>query len=338
VRLELSTMTGRALFFTGPRTVEVDEYPTPDPDDGEVLVRTRYTAISPGTELLVYRDQVPDCMAADETIDALDGSLSYPLQYGYAAVGEVTAAGRHVDESWIGRRVFAFHPHESHFLATPDELLPTTLPPAKATLTANTEAAVSFVMDGRPRIGDRVVVYGQGPLGLLTTAVLSAFPLERLVAVDPVEDRRSRALDLGADVALPPDADVSGAIDGDGADLAVELSGNPAALDDAIGVTGYAGQVLVGSWYGTKTASLDLGGEYHRSHVRIRSSQVSRVDPDHAGRWDKDRRLALVQDRLADLDVADLLTHQFPIEAAADAYRLLDERDEDVVQVLFTYD
>ncbi|HKL27940.1 MAG TPA: zinc-binding dehydrogenase [Natrialbaceae archaeon] len=331
-------MTGRTLYFDGPRSVSVEETPVPDPGPDEVLVRTTRSAISPGTELLVYRDEVPEQMATDETIDALDGTLSYPLRYGYAAVGEVAALGREVDEEWRGRQVFAFHPHESHFLARTDELVPTTLPPETATLIANAEAAVSFVMDGRPRIGERVAVYGQGPVGLLTTALLAAFPLDRLVAVDCFERRRDLARDLGADVALAPDEDVPGAIGGDGADLAIELSGTPAALDDAIGATGFAGQVLVGSWYGTKAATLDLGGAYHRSHIRIRSSQVSRVDPDHADRWDKDRRLGLVRDRLAELSVDDLFTHTFTLEAATDAYRLLDERKAEAVQVLFRYD
>ena len=331
-------MTGRTLYFDGPRAVSVEETPVQDPGPEEVLVRTTHSAISPGTELLVYRDEVPEQMATDETIDALEGTLSYPLQYGYAAVGEVAALGREVDETWRGRRVFAFHPHESHFLATPDELVPTSLPPVTATFIANAEAAASFVMDGRPRIGERVVVYGQGPVGLLTTALLASFPLDRLVAVDCFERRRDLARDLGADAALAPDDDVTAAIGGDGADLAIELSGNPAALDDAIAATGFAGQVIVGSWYGTKTATLDLGGTYHRSHIRIRSSQVSRVDPDHAGRWDKDRRLGLVRDRLAELPIEDLVTHTFTLEAAADAYRLLDERKAEAVQVLFRYD
>jgi hypothetical protein len=60
-----STMTGQALFFTGERTVAVREIPIPEPGTDEVLVRTERSAVSPGTELLVYRDEVPDELAAD---------------------------------------------------------------------------------------------------------------------------------------------------------------------------------------------------------------------------------------------------------------------------------
>jgi len=108
-------------------------------------------------------------------------------------------------------------------------------------------------------------------------------------------------------------------------------------LDDAIDVTGYAGRVIVGSWYGRKDVSLDLGDAYHRSHIRVRSSQVSRIDPDHADRWDKDRRLDVVRSWLADIDLDALHTHEFDIGQAHEAYRLLDDRPEDAVQVTFTY-
>jgi len=331
-------MSARTLYFTGPRTVEVRERPVPDPDDDQVRVRTERSAISTGTELLVYRDEVPSDVQADATIDALDGPLSYPLQYGYAAAGRVTAVGRDVDDAWEGQCVFAFHPHASHFLASPEDLVPVEYGPQRAALVANAEAATNFVMDGRPRIGERVVVFGQGTVGLLTTALLAQFPLETLVTVDKHERRRAVSEALGADVAVESTDAAAAHLDGDGADLTFEVSGNPEALGAAIDVTGYAGEVVVGSWYGSKTAVLDLGGEFHRSHIRVRSSQVSRVDPDHVGRWDKERRLGLVRRRLADLETDRLVTHEFPIERAGKAYELLDDSPGEAICVLLTYE
>jgi 2-desacetyl-2-hydroxyethyl bacteriochlorophyllide A dehydrogenase len=327
-------MTGQALYFTGERTVTVREKSVPDPGAGEVLVRTERSAVSPGTELLVYRDEVPDAMLADETIDMLDGRLSYPLQYGYSTVGCVTAVDDSVDDDWLDRQVFAFNPHESHFLAEPEQLIPTTMTPQQALLLPNAEAAVNFVMDARPRIGARVVVFGQGPVGLLTTALLAEFPLSKLVTVDCYEKRRSLSRSFGADRAVSPDevADVV-----DDPDVTFELSGNPRALDQAIDITGYAGQVIVGSWYGTKDVSLDLGGEYHRSHIRMQSSQVSRLDPAHADRWDKERRLHFVRSWLSETDLSALFTHELRIDDAPEAYQLLETSPSEAVQVTFTY-
>ena len=325
-------MPGKELYFTGPESVAVDEAPIPQPGPAEVRVRTELSGISPGTELLVYRGEVSSEFDTDETIDALEGTFSYPLRYGYAAVGRVTAVGDGVDDDWLDRRVFAFNPHESHFLADPETLVPTTLSPERAVFIPNAEAAVNFVMDARPRIGSRVVVFGQGPVGLLTTAALSEFPLASLVTVDPCQHRRDLSESLGADRSVAPEA-----LDVDDADITFELSGNPTALDDAIDATGYAGQVVVGSWYGTKDVRLALGSDYHRSHIRVRSSQVSRIDPDHADRWDKARRLDVVRSWLAERELSALLTHEIPIDRAAEAYRLLDERPDDAVQVVLSY-
>jgi threonine dehydrogenase-like Zn-dependent dehydrogenase len=196
------------------------------------------------------------------------------------------------------------------------------------------------VLDGRPRLGERVVVFGAGTVGLCTVALLSSFPLERLVAVDPLADRRDRALAFGADEAIPPEAAEAPAApdaDRDGADLVYELSGRPAALDDAVGVAGYDGRVVVGSWYGTKRAAVDLGTAFHRDRISIESSQVSTLSPETRGRWTKARRMGTALDRLRTLDVGSLVTHRIPFADAPTAYRLLDERADDALQVLLTY-
>ncbi|MFC4988528.1 zinc-binding dehydrogenase [Saliphagus infecundisoli] len=328
-------MSRRSLFFTGERSVEVRDRPVPETEAGEVLVRTERTAMSPGTELLVYRGEISAGAAADETIEALDGEFSYPLQYGYAAVGRVAETGADVGEEWLDRRVFAFNPHESHFTADPEALVPTTLAPERALFVPTVEAAVNFVMDARPRIGSGVVVFGQGSIGL-TTALLAEFPLAELVTVDYDEKRRAVSESFGADRAVSPDAVES--VLSEPADVSLELSGNPEALGEAIDVAGFAGRVIVGSWYETKDVSLRLDEQYHRSHVRVRSSQVSRIDPDHADRWDKRRRMEYVTSWLADADLSPVLTHEFEIGDAKRAYRVVDERRDGVIQAAFRYE
>ena len=329
-------MQGRAVYFVGPETVEVRERDVPQPASDEVRVRTRLSAVSSGTERLVYRGEAPTDLPADASLTALDGDLSFPLRYGYAAVGDVEAVGTDVDSSWLGRRVFGFNPHESRFLARPTELyqIPDGVSDARAAMLPTMETALNFVMDGNPRIGEHVVVFGQGIVGLVTTALLGQFPLGSLTVADCVAERRELALELGATEAVHPDELDTPA---DGADLTLELSGNPDALDHALDVTRYAGRVLVGSWYGTKPAVLDLGGEFHRSRISIESSQVSTISPDLRGRWDADRRFSLAWERLADLPIESLVTHRLDVEDASRAYRLLEEKPAEAVQILFTY-
>jgi 2-desacetyl-2-hydroxyethyl bacteriochlorophyllide A dehydrogenase len=334
------TDTRRTLYFDRPGSVSVREGRRPDPEADEVLVETIVSGVSPGTELLVYNGEVPEEMAVDETLDTFDGTFEYPISYGYAAVGRVTETGDEVDPEWDGRTVFAFNPHESHFCATPDALrpIPSELAPATATLFPTAETAVNFVLDATPRIGERVVVFGAGPIGLATTAVLSSFPLDSLTVVDPIPGRRDLATAFGATRTVAPDG-----IDSptrppgpEGFDLAVEASGNPAALDEAIGCVGYDGRVVVGSWYGTKPAQLDLGGQFHRNRIDLVSSQVSTLSPELRGRWTSDRRMDQAVEAVSEHDLDRLITHRIPFEDAAIAYEMLgDERD--VLSAVLTY-
>lgn len=346
------------LFFEAPYQVAVREMDVPPPGAGEVQVETLLSAISPGTELLIYRGQFPAGEAVDASIEALGGEFGYPLQYGYSSVGRVTAAGKPSAgrpgagkpdggatelEAWVGRLVFAFQPHQSRFNARPDALLPVPvdLTPEAAVFLPNMETAVNLVMDGAPLIGEQVVVFGQGIVGLLTTALLRRFPLDSLVTLDRWPLRRQASLASGAHASLDPgkedlEAQVK-ALQPAGADLAFELSGAPEALDQAIGLTGFTGRVVIGSWYGQKRASLDLGGRFHRSRIRLLSSQVSTLAPELSGRWTKERRFSVAWEMLRQVQPQSFITHRFPLAQAAQAFALLDENPAEAIQVVFTY-
>jgi NADPH:quinone reductase-like Zn-dependent oxidoreductase len=104
----------RALFHTAPRRVEIREVPAPAAAPGHVVVRTLCSGISGGTERLVFRGDLPEDMALDDTITALPGTFSYPFPYGYACVGQVDGQDS---------TVFAFHPHQDVFTAAAADLI-----------------------------------------------------------------------------------------------------------------------------------------------------------------------------------------------------------------------
>ncbi len=329
-------MTDRALYFTAPETVERRSVAVGPPDDDELLVETEISAISAGTELLVYRDETPSGVVVDETIDGLDGEFEYPLKYGYAASGLVTETGDTVDSAWVGRTVFGFVPHQTRFCAAPESVvaLPDGMSSETGALLPSVETATNIVLDAAPRLGERVVVLGAGTIGLCVTEVLSSFPLDDLVVVDPIDHRRELAREMGAHRTERPETVTEAT---DDADLVVELSGQPSALDDAIDVVGYDGRIVVGSWYGSKRAAIDLGGRFHRDRIDIVSSQVSTIAPELRGRWDRERRTDAALDRLTRIDADALVTDRVPFERAAEAYELLDESPESTVQVVLEY-
>ncbi len=341
-------MTRQSLFFVSPREVEIREEPLASPGPGQVLVKTLISAISPGTEMLIYRGQAPGDLAVDETIPALAGRFGFPLKYGYAVIGRAVALGEGVPAEWQDRLVFAFNPHESHFLANLEELLlpPPSLAPEAAVFFPNMETAVTFVMDGQPQLGEQVAVFGQGVVGLLLTGLLARLPLASLVTLDFHASRRRLSKKWGAHLSLDPGAPGtlnrlletwSGPGSYRGADLCYEVSGNPAALEQAIAVTGFNGRVVIGSWYGLKRADLNLGGRFHRSRMRLISSQVSTIAPELSGRWSKFRRYLLAWRMLQETDPVPLITHRFPLAQAAQAYDLLDQNPAEALQVILTY-
>jgi threonine dehydrogenase-like Zn-dependent dehydrogenase len=190
-------------------------------------------------------------------------------------------------------------------------------------------------MDGAPLAGERVAVLGQGVVGLLTAGILAGFPLERLAVFDAFPARRETAAAFyGAD-AHPP-GDISGRFWQD-FDLVFELTGNPAALDDAVALAGQDGRIVIGSWYGTKKTAVDLGGHFHRGRLKLISSQVSRLAPELTGRWNKARRMTFAVELLKRLRPARLITHRFRFERAAEAYELIDRRPQETVQVVLEY-
>src|SRR5262249_22149992 len=229
-----------ALYFTAPYCVSVQEESLGSPAAAQVMVQTLVSAISPGTELLFYRGQVPPDLPVDETIAALAGAVGFPLKYGYAAVGRVVAVGAQVAPEWHNRLVFSFHPHESHFLAALDELMPVpaSVSAEAAVFVPNMETAVNFLMDGQPLIGEQVVIFGQGIVGLLTAALLARLPLASLVTLDHYPLRRETSLALGAhaslDAAEPHGLTRLHALLPQRADLPYEFSAHPPAFDQAI--------------------------------------------------------------------------------------------------------
>jgi 2-desacetyl-2-hydroxyethyl bacteriochlorophyllide A dehydrogenase len=341
-------MKNSSLYFTGSRSVEIRENNLPSPPPGEVLVQTLFSAISPGSELLAYRGLFPQNLPVDETITSLKGPFSYPMKYGYSVVGKVISLGKNTSHEWEGRTVFSFHPHESHFLAAPSDLfpLPPDVTPEEALFLPNLETAVNFMMDGRPVIGEQVVVFGQGIVGLLTTALLSMHPLACLITLDMQPLRRKYSLMAGAHASL--DSSEPGVISSlvdqlkssearEGADLVYEISGSPEALEQSIAVAGFHGRIVIGSWYGLKAVNLSLGGRFHRSRIRLISSQVSSINPKFLGRWTKSRRLEVAWSLLEKVQPVRYITHRFPFSRAAEAYNLLDRHPEESVQIIFSY-
>jgi len=338
-------ITARQLWFTAPRQVELREQRLHVGRD-QLLVRSLCSAVSAGTEMLVYRGQVPPDMALDSSLSSLGGDSSYPFQYGYACVGIVEAVGADADAGWLDRLVFSFQPHATHFLANPGEVtvLPSGIYEENAVFLPNMDTAISLIHDGAPLLGEHVVVLGQGVVGLLLSSLLARYPLGSLNVVDGIERRRAQATHIGVRSVHGCAQDGIAALrqhlqhDAKGADLVFEITGSPQALNTAIELSGFSSRIVVGSWYGVKSAPVALGGEAHRNRLHFVTSQVSSIAPALSGRWDKSRRHDSAWQMIREINPQQLITHRVPLEEAASLYAMLDQDSEEVLQAVFIYD
>jgi 2-desacetyl-2-hydroxyethyl bacteriochlorophyllide A dehydrogenase len=328
---------GRVLRFVAPRRVEIQRLEVRPPEPGEVLVRTRWSGISGGTELLAYRGELDERLELDETLPSLRGTFRYPFAYGYSCVGEVERSGP--DGPAEGTTVFAFQPHQDVFtVGAGDVVAVEGLDARLATLFPLVETALQVTLDAGRRLGEPVVVLGLGAVGLLTASLLQRAGAG-VLGTDPRRDRRESATLFGipvVDVTEVRDAvAVSGS--GTGVPLVVDATGSPAALPLALQLLAHEGEVLVCSWYGSREVRLPLGGAFHRRRLSIRSTQVSTIPARLSGRWDVDRRRRTAMGLMTELPLKLLASHEVAFESAESAYAALDRGDEGVMHVALRY-
>ena len=197
------SLQARAVTFVGPRQVEVRDQSLPDPGAEDVAVHTLYSGISAGTEMNVFRGTAPQWHSKRDPATGLfretnQPEWSYPLAYGYAAVGQITQIGESVPASAklsVGDLVYTYTPHATESVAPWSGVvrLPPLADPRAGVFVANINTALNGVLDARPVLGDVVVVSGLGVIGLLVTQLLRRSGPTLIVAVDTVEQRRELA-------------------------------------------------------------------------------------------------------------------------------------------------
>ncbi len=338
----------RVAQIVAPSRVQVNSIPVGEVGPADLLVQTLHTGISAGTEMNVYRGVAAQWRTVRDPQTGLfeptdEPEWTYPLTYGYAAVGCVQEVGDQVSGFAVGDLVFSYSPHAS-LAVVPAEAaiaLPELSDPRIGVLNANLNTALNGVLDLAPRFGETVVVSGLGVIGLLVVQILRRQGI-RTIAVDGVASRRDLALRFGAAEVLEPGPSVARRVremtDNRGADGVIEVSGASAALNEAIRIVGYNGTIVALSWYGGSFESLSLTGEFHHNRPRIIASQVAGLGPHLGPLWSLPRRQEVVLELLLELDLAPLMTHDFSLEEAKEAYALVDARPDDLIQCTLSVD
>jgi len=295
----------RACWIVAPGRAELRAEALPPPAAGEVRVRTLHSAVSRGTEGLVFRGEVPASEIQRMRAPFQAGDFPAPVKYGYISVGVVEAGPPDLN----GRTVFCLHPHQTRYNVPADAVhpLPDGLPAPRAVLAAQMETAVNALWDAAPRLGDRIAVVGGGTVGLLVAWLAARLPGCAVELVDTALGRAGIAARLGACFALPDEATPD-------ADLVIHASGQGAGLATALRLAAFEATVIELSWYGSRIVGVPLGEAFHARRLTLKSSQVGQVAAAQRSRWTHRRRLALALSLLADPVLDALITDSAPFD------------------------
>ncbi len=344
----------RALVLTAPRTLEFEEVPERPLAPNEVRIRTLFSGISAGTELSQYRASSPFMAKSWDEGSRLfrpseRPSWPYPVRnLGYEEVGEIVETGSGVLDLRVGQRVFGSWGHRTEHIATSDFALPRLLSdgadPRIGIFSHIGAVALNGVHDAGIRIGDLVVVFGLGVPGQIV-AQAARRSGATVIGVDPVPDRRAKAIELGAAEALDPTAlSVAEAIKdktgGRGADVVIEVTGNASALNEAIRTAAYSARVVALGFFQGEANGLRLGEEFHHNRINLVCSQISGVAPEASYRWTKLRlwQTAVRLQHEGVLDLLPLITDVAPFEEAPSLFARLDAGAQGVLQSMLRFD
>ncbi|MCA1791788.1 MAG: zinc-binding dehydrogenase [Thioalkalivibrio sp.] len=234
-----------AIIFPERGVVRVEACPVPTPGAAEVLIRTRTTLVSTGTELTALRADYPPG-SVWETM------FPFPVRPGYDNVGEVVALGESVEPVWLGRRVASLQPHARYVVAEASACrpVPDEVSDEAATFSTIAEIVMNGVRRSRFTWGEMVVVFGAGLLGQLTARVCLLAGAAAVLVVDvaparlaylpddprvhPVDARSGDVVELVRDVTR-----------GRMADVTFEVTGEPELVAQGVAVLREQGRLVI---------------------------------------------------------------------------------------------
>lgn len=346
------------LVFTAPRQVAFRDYKlAANLAPREIRVRTLYSGISHGTEMNVYRGTAPQFSKTLEDGLYSDGpaSWTYPMTYGYEEVGVVVEVGPEVTEVKEGDIIASAYGHREEAILNIDQqnyfnVVPESMDPASAIFHALGSVALDAYLSSEIRLGESAVVIGLGVIGQFIVELCRLGGIHPVIAVDLLENRRAKAMTLGATHQIDPSQnDVARAVrdilNRRGAEVVFDATGSYRGLQEAIrcGAPIY-GRVMAVGWYQGEGQALRLGEEFHHSSFgvggtcQIRANN-HRVPPAPARAWDI-RRVVNTFFRLMatqQIDLDGLISHRIPFPEAAMAFELVDKHTDQVSKVILDF-
>lgn len=336
--------TGERVVFTAPRTIEfrAETVREAELDESEMIIKTRWSLISPGTEGAIYTGENP-------SVNVPGGWGSYPFNSGYTNVAEVVACGAKVEGFSPGDYVFSACPHGAYYRVRPgtgfvvkltrEQFRPESL------FARLCEISLTAPLVSSRTLGATVLVFGLGVIGNLA-AQLYTIGGARVIGIDPIERRRNIATETGVGHTATNDKkDIRRAMRRAGfddfVDICVDAVGKPDIIVSSAEFVRRGGEfVLLGS---PKLGStVDTYAFFRATHdnrtvIGAHEGAFPRVEP-HGGisrLRNAAEAIRLIQE--GRLIVEPLLTHVLPYRDAKTAFDGLIDRPDQFVCAAFDW-
>ena len=353
---------------------ELTEVPAPAFSKGKVLIHSKTSLISTGTERMLVDfgkaglfakackqpekvRQVFDKIKTDgllTTVDAVRSKLGQPIPLGYCNVGVVSKSG--VPYLKEGQRVVSNGSHAEVVNVTGNlcAKIPDDVSDEEAAFTVVASIGLQGVRLAQPTIGETFVVIGTGLIGLLTIQLLRAQGC-KVLAIDLDENKLKLAQSFGAVTCNPSSGEdpvesglsFSGSVGVDGVIITASTSSSEPVSQAArmcrkrgrIVLVGVTGLELNRSEFYEKELSFQVSCSYGPGRYDENYEEKGQDYPLGYVRWTEKRNFEAILDLLAAgcLDVGPLINHRIPFDDAPRAYGLLSE-EKDTLGIILEYE
>ena len=329
----------KRIVFTKPNTAQLLEYELHDPGEKEVQVTLAVSTISSGTERANIMGSTTVAWNRPEAKEAV-----FPRYNGYSSSGVITKVGPQVEGLAVGDRValsWSTHTQVLNINARLVHKLDDAVSFSDGALAHIATFPLAAIRKCHLEMGESAIVMGMGILGMMGVVLLKAAGAAPILAVDPDESKRQKALQLGADYALDPYAPdfakTARELTVGGAKVGIEVTGVGAGLNGILDCMARFGRVaLLGC-----TRNSDFSIDYYRkvhgpgitligAHTNARPGRES-----SEGWWTEwdDVEAILRLTRLGRIKLSDLVEEVHPPEEAPQVYtRLCTQKTFPLVQ------
>jgi 2-desacetyl-2-hydroxyethyl bacteriochlorophyllide A dehydrogenase len=335
----------KRIMFPAIRRIEWEAVALPDAlQPTEVLVRAARTVVSAGTEIAIY---------SGAHIGYTIPGARYPrmpFYPGYAFAGTVEAAGTGVDTLRPGDRVVGSMGHQDRVVVDVErgrlDRIPDGVSFEQACLSRLSTISMQGVRLANIKLGERVAVFGQGLIGQFARQLAAIDGAVVTLAVDLIDTRLEIARRHGATHPVNPSRDdlaaaIKAATDGNGVDVAIEATGNPAVINDALHAVAPLGRVvLLGSPRGR--IEIDPYSDIHSKGVTVIGAHANTTaaagNPYHRWTLLEQRRVAMELMRQGRLHTDGLVSHRIPVAESLGVWDALADHQQDYLGVILVWD